>query len=93
MNGGRFIMPGENVVVKAVFEKDAGNGRFFRRRKIFFRRLRWLRRFRKPGHLVSTGRDLGPGSDWLVVPESQRHLSGVLLAEAGLPEYGRMVSF
>ena len=26
MNGGRFIMPGENVVVKAVFEKDAGNG-------------------------------------------------------------------
>lgn len=29
MNGGRFIMPGENVVVKAVFEKDAGNGRFF----------------------------------------------------------------
>lgn len=72
MNGGRFIMPGENVVVKAVFEKDAGNGRFFRRRKIFFRRLRWLRRFRKPGHLVSTGRDLGPGSDWLVVLESQR---------------------
>lgn len=26
INGGRFIMPGENVIVKAVFEKDAGNG-------------------------------------------------------------------